>query len=183
LICTHCSAKFLRTESAFLWGKKREHKNYFCSKKCHIEYQTGETNPNWIKDRTKIKNQHKTIRWSKEMEDWRNTVYNRDQWTCQMCNNESKKITRLVLNVHHIKCFSEYPDLRFDTNNGITLCEICHKKTYNKEKEFEKFFNSIINRKKMNSLLLQLQELKPKSNFVVTETTPTGDGYIVREGN
>ena len=33
------------------------------------------------------------------------------------------------LNADHIKPFSLFPELRFDLNNGRTLCVECHKKT------------------------------------------------------
>lgn len=32
------------------------------------------------------------------------------------------------MEVHHIKNFSEFPELRFAIDNGITLCKQAHKK-------------------------------------------------------
>lgn len=59
---------------------------------------------------------------------WRNEVYKRDYWTCQICGKhcEGKDII-----AHHKKSFSEYPESRFDINNGITLCRNCHAKIHN----------------------------------------------------
>jgi 5-methylcytosine-specific restriction endonuclease McrA len=34
-----------------------------------------------------------------------------------------------VLQADHIKPFAHHPELRFDVNNGRTLCVPCHRKT------------------------------------------------------
>lgn len=52
---------------------------------------------------------------------WRNEVLHRDK-VCQCCGLEKR------LEAHHINGFEEYPDLRFDVGNGITLCQFCHAK-------------------------------------------------------
>lgn len=80
--------------------------------------RTKESSPNW---RGGITPEHRAIRNSKEYADWRQKVFERDDWTCQTCN-----IRGGIIHAHHIKSFSDYPELRFVLENGVTLCEEHH---------------------------------------------------------
>lgn len=71
---------------------------------------------------------NKDHRKSKEYKDWRKQVFDRDLYTCKKCGQIGGN-----LNAHHIKEFAKYPKLRYEVNNGITLCESCHKKIHKKK--------------------------------------------------
>lgn len=55
---------------------------------------------------------------------WKKIVLKRDNHQCQNCDAIER------LEVHHIKSYAEYPMLRVDPNNGITLCYTCHKEVH-----------------------------------------------------
>ena len=79
----------------------------------------------------KIKNsiqklgESKYIRNSKEYSCWRKQVFERDEYTCQICGKRGGK-----LNAHHKVRFADCPEKRLDIDNGITLCESCHKQVH-----------------------------------------------------
>jgi len=52
---------------------------------------------------------------------WREAVFARDNWTCQRCKKRGKRLCS-----HHIQNFSQFPELRFAIDNGITFCRECH---------------------------------------------------------
>lgn len=53
---------------------------------------------------------------------WRDSVFKRDDYTCQDCGQRGGE-----LNAHHLLGFKRYPKYRYEVDNGITLCKKCHK--------------------------------------------------------
>ena len=96
----------------------------FCSRKCGASFRTGDKASNW---QGGVDLENKRIRKSPEYDVWRKEIYKRDNWSCSMCD---KKCRQKDIIAHHIKPFSQYPDLRFDIDNGQTLCRSCHKKVH-----------------------------------------------------
>lgn len=81
------------------------------------------------------------IRNSLKSKKWKNNIFVRDNWTCQKCKKKG-----VELEAHHILRFSQFPKLKFDINNGVTLCKSCHGKFHkiygrknNKRKELKDF--------------------------------------------
>lgn len=70
------------------------------------------------------------LRSTKEYKEWRSSVFERDKYTCQECGQVGGS-----LEAHHIKPFALYEDLRFEVNNGLTLCVGCHRELHRKERE------------------------------------------------
>ena len=73
-----------------------------------------------------ITKEKELLRKGVEWKIWREKVFKRDNYTCRKCKKRGK-----YLEPHHIKSWSKYPELRFEINNGLTLCHNCHKLTIN----------------------------------------------------
>jgi len=63
--------------------------------------------------------------------EWRTAVFERDNFTCKVCGTKGIK-----LNAHHIEKWADCEESRFDINNGITLCESCHKTVHKRKVNF-----------------------------------------------
>lgn len=118
--------------------------DHYMKTKKYKEMFSGSKNPRWkggIKD-------FRFERVFPEYKLWRNGIYGRDFYTCQKCGN-----FHCDLECHHIFNFKDYPELRYDENNGITFCKECHI-------EFHKIFGKSFNNDKQLELFLQNEDKK-----------------------
>lgn len=84
---------------------------------------TGENSPVWKGGVA----QHRQERATYEYRTWRSAVFQRDSYTCQCCSHHGGD-----LEAHHICNWKDNPELRYDIDNGITLCGECHTKFHSK---------------------------------------------------
>jgi len=94
-------------------------------KKVPIRY--GKEHPSYnheISDEDRVKGR---FLFKKELEDWRKQVFERDEYTCKFCCKKGSP-----LNAHHLDGYHWCKEKRFETNNGITLCEKCHTEFHKK---------------------------------------------------
>lgn len=104
------------------------HKGNKCSEEIRVKLSKalkGKNGSNWQGGKTE---ESKIIRQSVEYRLWRESVFARDNWTCQKCGDNRGG----NLNAHHIKNFAQFIELRTSIENGITLCEDCHIKFHKK---------------------------------------------------
>jgi hypothetical protein len=134
-------------------GKKLSKEHREAVKKAMRELKRfGKKAPNWKGGRTSLVLR---IRALKKFKNWRDTIYKRDNYTCQECGYRNGNGRYIPLNAHHIKSFKkvlkeflqEYNQFSpmedketlirlaikwqpfWDINNGQTLCEKCHDLT------------------------------------------------------
>jgi len=81
--------------------------------------QRGSSHWNW---KGGISGENHLARCSYRFREWRESVFERDNYTCQNCG-----LRGVFLHPHHVLSFAKYPEIRFDVDNGKTLCIDCHK--------------------------------------------------------
>lgn len=121
-------------------GQQCGRKNSEESNKKNSESHKGEKSHLWIDGRTP---ENMRIRNGIEYRLWRESVFARDNWTCQKCNQRGG-----TLHAHHIQNFAQVKELRTSIENGITFCKECHKdfhikygKKDNNQEQINKFIN------------------------------------------
>ncbi|WP_244990367.1 HNH endonuclease [Clostridium algidicarnis] len=141
--CEICGEPVTRQKSQF--NGTHVYCSYECQAKGWSKYYSGENSPSYnpnLSDEERIKERH-----YQEYYKWRDDAYERDKYTCQCCGDNKGH----NLNAHHIFNYSEHENLRTNINNGITLCDKCHKlyhDTYGYKHNNYKELNEFLNRYK-----------------------------------
>lgn len=156
-ICERCGASYTRkpNKADQDWIAQR-----FCSKSCvHKDNKTnlekkhsvetrkkmsdshpkGELSPLWKKDRS-ASWLNKARRTNIEYKLWREQVFSRDGYKCKM----AKPDCGTYIEAHHILAWRDHPELRYEINNGITLCRAHHPRKRAEEKRLAPLFKELV---------------------------------------
>ena len=123
--------------------------NYSKTKEYRERFR-GENSPVWKGD---LAIRHRDGRELPEYRDWRKSVFDRDHYTCQCCGNRNGDGKTVYLEAHHIFNWRDNVDLRYDVDNGITLCKDCHlrfHKKYGKRNNTKEQFVEFVNNYKID---------------------------------
>lgn len=81
----------------------------------------GEENPNYKPEKTDEEREKGRI--LPGYKEWQRLVFERDHYICQCCGYSKGGILR----AHHMDSYDWCKDKRTDVDNGVTLCDNCHR--------------------------------------------------------
>jgi len=113
------------------------------------ESHKGEKNPaygllgvnsrKWIADRTLLKktdHRANTANW-----EWKRLCKERDESKCRIADENCNG----GLEIHHILSYKDHPELRYQVNNGITLCRFHHPLKKELVDKLSPYFQELVN--------------------------------------
>ena len=162
-ICSReCATKYYVGENSPMYGREREKyaQIVFNCDCCGIEnsqYKSHYDNQNHhfcntiCRDtfvKAQVSKQDKEIlknRYSPNIRVWKRLCLERDNEECQVCSSD------IDLRIHHLNSFTRFPKLQFNLDNGVTMCEDCHREFHSiygirkfTEEDYYKFMEELI---------------------------------------
>lgn len=126
---------------------------------CGIKHRSGENhyeyNPNLTLKEREIR---RLFVNDERIKQWRNSVFERDNYTCKCCGEKSSKGKIVKLRAHHLNGYHWFKEGRFDIHNGITLCDKCHDNKY--KNSFHNIYSTKNNTKEQFEEFLQFKKCK-----------------------
>ena len=95
--------------------------------------------PRWIEDRSQLKIEENKA-YDTKYKYWMLEVKKRDGWKCRIDNCDCSG----RLEAHHILNWKDHPELRYNINNGITLCLAHHPRKKDEAKRLIPFFTAMV---------------------------------------
>lgn len=137
--CNSCAKK---GKSNPFYGKKvsKEHREKL---KLIMSKRVGELHQNW---KGGISRDLHSLSFP-EYREWRMNIFKRDNFKCKIFNSDCKG----QLQAHHILNWKDYPELRYEINNGITLCVAHHPRGRAKEKRLIPTFQELVSVSKVQN--------------------------------
>ena len=147
IFCSHkCVGYFHSGKNNYKWkggtpycidcGRKLQLYTASRCRRCYGKYQSktfiGKLHHRWLGGKSSKNN---LLRNSKKNRKWTLDVFKRDNFICQSCGI----IGSGNLTPHHLEGWHWCEKLRFEVNNGVTLCKNCHFKFHIK---YGKYWNT-----------------------------------------
>lgn len=105
----------------------------------------GSKHHNWRGGVSQInKTERRNIMLRAEYKEWRRRVYERDGFECVVCGSKQ-------IEAHHIYRWSKYPELRYEINNGVSVCKAHHPRKLEEELSMVELFKKLIDKKLCHS--------------------------------
>lgn len=117
--CIICGKKVFTQPAQIKWRNRKT-----CSMECKSKYSKIKLEKKRLEGKYTKHQLDRQARYAPEMKLWRISVFERDNYTCQICG-----IRGVYLEADHIKPFAYFPELRLTLENGRTLCRPCHNTT------------------------------------------------------
>lgn len=99
--------------------------------------QSGVKHYRWNPNREEVRYDRRN---DPEYKQWRKRVWERDKFKCKISNQGCKG----RIEAHHILVWRDYPKLRYDINNGITLCQFHHPRKRSEEQRLIPTFQELV---------------------------------------
>lgn len=131
------NAPFVRRKGTIPWNKGKKDVQEPWNKGLK-GYKKGTEHYRWIADRTKLV--QKQQRNDYAYVEWRKSVRDRDGWKCKISNGDC--LGKIV--AHHILPWAKFPELRYEVNNGITLCRFHHPRRREDEMKLSPYFQNML---------------------------------------
>lgn len=101
--------------------------------------RSGPSSPRWINDRTQLKTDRRHA-YDTRYREWMFKVKTRDGWKCKIADTNCSG----RMEAHHILTWRDFPELRYQINNGITLCQHHHPRTRVGEMQMVTAFQELV---------------------------------------